>query len=276
MSLTFNRSIVAFSRTKNEDVERLVPIQLACPRTGKPTLYLHDVERGVLYELQKVVGPGRKACWLMDNQLHKDGSIQFISPIDPLFIALPILHRAREHSEGKFRTIDDMFGCEQDMQHQKLLDLAGFEAQLAHICDIRDVSPELRAYRVNDDKVLVWLMKKMERLLPAIPSLITDDIKEDQKQDVYRQEAVYLLAKYIPESQLKTLLQHLGIEEIKEETADITSYFVDNTASYFKASPSMPKAHDDGNTPKKPETPRSLAKVNTRGMKPLTSFFKKK
>ncbi|CDS13117.1 hypothetical protein LRAMOSA05300 [Lichtheimia ramosa] len=276
MSLTFNRSLVAFSRTNNDDVERLIPIQLACPRTGKPTLYLRDAERGVLYELQKVVGPGRKACWLIDNQLHKDGSIQFISPIDPLFIALPILHRAREQSQGKFRTIDDIFGSEQDMQHQKLLDLANFEAQLAHICDTRDVTPELRAYRLDDDKVLVWLVKKMERLLPAIPSLVTDDIKEDQKQDVYRQEAVYLLAKYISESQLKALLQHLGIEEIKEETTDIASYFVDNTASYFKASPSMPKAQENENTPKKPETPRSLAKVNTRGMKPLTSFFKKK
>lgn len=31
--------------------------------------------------------------------------------------------------------------------------------------------------------------------------------------DVYRQEAVYLLAKYVSESQLKTLLQHLGYRE---------------------------------------------------------------
>ncbi|KAI7876064.1 hypothetical protein K492DRAFT_210589 [Lichtheimia hyalospora FSU 10163] len=276
MSLTFNRSLVAFSRSKNEDVEQLAPIQLACPRTGKPSLYLHDAERGMLYELQKVVGPGRKACWLIDDQLHKDGSIQFISPIDPLFIALPILHRAREQSEGKFRTIDDIFGCEQDMQHQKLLQLANFEVQLAHVCDTRDVTSDLRAYRLNDDKVLVWLTKKMERLLPTTPFLVTDDIKEDQKQDVYRQEAVYLLAKYIPESQIKALLQHLGIEEIKEETADIATYFVDNTASYFGVSHSMPKAPEVANTPKRPETPRSLAKVNTRGMKPLTSFFKKK
>ena len=67
-----------------------------------------------------------------------------------------------------------------------------------------------------------------------------------------------------------------SIEEIKEEAADMATYFVDNTASYFGASPSMPKAPEVANTPKRPETPRSLAKVNTRGMKPLTSFFKKK
>ena len=99
-----------------------------------------------------------------------------------------------------------------------------------------DVTSDLRAYRLNDDKVLAWLTKKMERLLPTIPFLITDDIKEDQKQgtfplgyceppslylmvylyalflDVYRQEAVYLLTKYIPESQFKALLRHLGYE----------------------------------------------------------------
>lgn len=153
-------------------------------------------------------------------------------------------------SQGKFRTIDDIFGSEQDMQHQKLLDLANFEAQLAHICDTRgkwldwiqftetdvksrrhprvaSISPWRRqsigVAREKDGTPTAcnpipcdWRYKRRSetRYIFSWDLIPTFDIPDVYLialfLDVYRQEAVYLLAKYISESQLKALLQHLG------------------------------------------------------------------
>lgn len=91
------------------------------------------------------------------NMIWVDGVIRFISPLDPLFMALPILEQASK--EGKFRSLDDIFSREnvkieivmdekvdQDMfaeEYSKPIDvhrlttIPGLKEQLAHLCDVK-------------------------------------------------------------------------------------------------------------------------------------------
>ncbi|KAI9276975.1 ribonuclease H2, subunit B [Phascolomyces articulosus] len=292
--MTNNTKFIALTTANRHDLESLTPIHLPSPQTGQSTLYLHDNDHQHIYEVQRVTGVGRKTSWLIDDILYKDGTMRHITHVDPLFIALPILENARKESDDKFRILDDIFSFNQDENNLAyLLRLKGFQEQLTHLCDTQEVAQDMHVYRLNDQKALTWLQKKVDQLVPKfdtislLKSSITEDLEkattEEEKQDVYRQEATYLLSKYLNESWFTALLKHLGLKEIEvdQEMGDITNYFTGSTSTYFKASQTSTSNSTSAETgppakKRKPEVPRSLAKVNTRGMKSLTSFFQKK
>ena len=90
--------------------------------------------------------------------------------------------------ESKFRTLDDIFSIEAGSAHY-LLRLNGFQAQLAHLCDIQrkaailllqrarhlifffykyvELSSDMHVYRFNKEKALEWLQRKVNQLVPS-------------------------------------------------------------------------------------------------------------
>lgn len=96
---------------------------------GTVAMYLTDRSNTKIFELQKVSGCGRKASWMIDHSLYKgtfslhrehimpcwslnfsstDGSLYLVSPVDPLYISLPILERARNkagHQQHELHTL---------------------------------------------------------------------------------------------------------------------------------------------------------------------------
>ncbi|KAI8145087.1 Ydr279p protein family-domain-containing protein [Fennellomyces sp. T-0311] len=246
-----NTKFVALTHAKYQHLESLTPIQLPCPQTGQSTLYLHDDDDRQLFEIQRVTGVGRKTSWLINDTLYKDGTMRHITHVDPLFIALPLLEQAQK-LESKFRTLDDIFSMD-DNNALYLLRLHGFQAQLAHLCDVQEIASDMHVYRFNDEKALSWLQKKVNQLVPsfeAVPllsSLIAEEVEkastEQEKSDLYRQEAVYLLSRYLNPAWLKALLESLELKEIEvePEMGDITNYFTGSVGAFMKPSgPSKP------------------------------------
>ncbi|KAG2223947.1 hypothetical protein INT45_009399 [Circinella minor] len=136
--MTNNTKFVALTHSNHHDLESLTPIQLPCPQTGRSSLYLHGDDHQHIYEIQRVTGVGRKTSWLIDDILYKDGTMRHITHVDPLFIALPILENARKQTDDKFRLLDDIFSSNNDENKTSyLLQLNGFQQQLAHLCDIK-------------------------------------------------------------------------------------------------------------------------------------------
>ncbi|ORZ00259.1 ribonuclease H2, subunit B [Syncephalastrum racemosum] len=281
-----SKTFVAFTQAGN-DLREVQKLNLPCPRTGDLTTCLYDDSSKRLYDLQTVKGPGRKCCWLINDAFIQDGTIHYITPMDPLYIALPILERGRNssnESEGRFRMLDDLLSNENEQASDigRLEKVDQFVAQLDHLCEKKEIAKDMYAYRLDDKKALAWLQKKVEHLvqrLPQIapPSTFTDDPKDKEELDkCYKQEAIYLLAKYLSHSWFLKLLDSYGLEQIKDEAdkSEISSYFDNDPQVYMRSN--MSKENVEIPTKKAktgPAVPRSLAKVNTKGMRTLASMW---
>lgn len=157
----------------------MTELYLPCPRSNRRSVYFHN-DKGKLYEVQKVTGPGRKSAWLLDTDIYKgmsyilmrkkqfidnpflllDGAVRFITSLDPLFMALPILDEVYKKDDKKFKTLDDIFSREnvkleivgtetlddegitndeysKPIDVHRLTNIPGFTQQLAHLCDVQ-------------------------------------------------------------------------------------------------------------------------------------------
>ncbi|CAO3617138.1 unnamed protein product [Cunninghamella blakesleeana] len=271
------KHLVAFTNIK-ERVQSLLPISLPCPRTGKLSTFLYHEPTLQLYEISKVT-QGRKSCWLVEDTIYIDGAIHFISRVDPLFIALYLLEQ-QNAKEQQFRTVDDLF---EESDFHRIVNNT-LSKQLFHLCDTQKIAQDMYVYRFNQEKSLQWLKQKVDLFLshlentPVFKSEL-NDIEEDKKKEYCIRESIYVFAKYLTINWIDKLFESY---EIKQEDPIVESMaLVENQPSvddYFKLV-GKAKVDDTMETPAKkikPAVPRSLAKVNTKGMAPLTSFFKAK
>lgn len=192
-------------------------------------VYFHN-HLNQLFEIQKVTGPGRKSSWSINDAIYKgkkknlifffhsliclylDGAVRFISPIDPLFVCLPILEKAS--LDNQFRTLDDVFtrenveieGEDGEMDIHRLANIVPIE-QLAHVCDSKDVG--VAVYRLNNDLVLDWLVKKVDRLI-VNASFVKTFKQTGLEQEHLKLDAVYTLANYLTNTWFTKLLDKLG------------------------------------------------------------------
>ncbi|KAI8979070.1 ribonuclease H2, subunit B, partial [Mycotypha africana] len=194
------------------DVDNLKELYLPNPRSSIRSVYLYN-DKGRLYEVQKV--SNGRSSWLLDSHLYKDGGVRFITPVDPLLIALPIFQNAFQQDKNEFKTLDDIL-CRQNILEQKraqpldvhrLINISGFIEQLAHICDMQEIAPAFFAYRLNEKSVLTWLEKKVDRLLnnPTFKAYFT----ENEDENTVKLEAVYTLSNYLNRQWFEKLLDKL-------------------------------------------------------------------
>ncbi|KAL0084462.1 ribonuclease H2, subunit B [Phycomyces blakesleeanus] len=290
---------VVFTHNRDQDLNDLTPLQLPCPRSGKWITYLYN-DKHELFELQQVTGPGRKTCWMIDNTIHKNGKFRLLTPMDPLFIALPLLEQARENTSnsGNFRKLDDIFSSEnilndidEDIKmtvkntglHQ-LSDISGLKEGIKHLCDTQDVGEgAFFVYRFNDQKALDWLRKKVDVLvdnfstIPVLLDAVEDELEsvndKTDKTSVFQRESINILARYLKQAWRQKLLDSYNlIEEVKEVeqyTAQDSTH--QSPSAFFKSASTKTEVVVPPKKTKKSEDQRKAAK-NTR---PLTSFFTK-
>jgi ribonuclease H2 subunit B len=90
-----------------------------------------------LFELQ-VLNGNLNSSWFIDDVIHKDGSLYVATPIDPLFLLLPLLVQHRKKSadyRGYFCTLEQILSqteCDID-QTSLLMKLKNLNPSL--ICD---------------------------------------------------------------------------------------------------------------------------------------------
>ncbi|KAI9096502.1 Ydr279p protein family-domain-containing protein [Phlyctochytrium arcticum] len=160
---------ICIGRNPDDDgIEGSVPvlIQLPHPRTGQASCYIIRPSEPCLLEVQQA--DGKAHSWFISNYVQADGSFYTFSPMDPLFLLLPILEKHREkttETAGRFLSLDDLLHDEICTSLAKLADIPTLGHRLHSISDTSTVPSGDVFYRLNDEKVVAWLQAKAKKLL---------------------------------------------------------------------------------------------------------------
>ncbi|KAJ3148051.1 Ribonuclease H2 subunit B [Geranomyces michiganensis] len=265
--------------------ESPVLLQLPHPRTDQEVYFLLRAQEPCLLEIQKTDANG-KHSWFVNDAVQKDGSLYALSPFDPLLLLLPILQAKRRKTAecaGAFLSLDDILYDAARPNLARLSDvIPDLEGKLETVCDVTAPTPDMRFWKLCDEKVVAWLKSKVDRVVARFPSYallaaLAAAEKEMEGKLVLesrRHVAIRLLGDTLAPEWVAMLKESYGLGET------ITSEYV-----YFDNVVKRPLAacngagEDKGVAAKKPKLTigqRSLAKANKEGMKNIASFFTKK
>ncbi|KAF9937880.1 Ribonuclease H2 subunit B [Mortierella alpina] len=259
-----------------------ISILLPNPSSGLPSRYV--IQDGQLYELQASDSEGLRS-WFIEDTIQSDGSLYLITPMDPVFMFIPILDIMRQktqNTEGRFLILEDIFESDQYASLRQLTQLQHIERDLRLVCEVRD-SSALKTFRLDDAKVMSWLKRKVDALVnkfemvPALRNSIayTEALPEACRSEAITQASLRIVSAYLSDSwatELSAEYQFPELDKLESRTQ------LPSSADFGKRGMDLdeePKAKDV-KKPKMSVGQRKLAKASTAGMKPLSSFFAKK
>ncbi|KAK3025997.1 hypothetical protein RJ639_042154, partial [Escallonia herrerae] len=109
-------------------------LSLRHPKTGNATCYLFS--NGIVQEIHWFKQSYRS--WFLGDYICEDGSLYAATPIDPVFILLPIYDEARlkkGNDPGKFRQLDEILFIHGYPEYQQLSAIA--ENIMEVVCDLK-------------------------------------------------------------------------------------------------------------------------------------------
>ncbi|PQQ21959.1 ribonuclease H2 subunit B [Prunus yedoensis var. nudiflora] len=124
--------IAADTAETGNDVGQL--LSLRHPKSGNSMCCL--LVNGVLQELNWF--KQSYTSWFLGDYVAEDGGLYSATPVDPVFILLPIFEEARMKKgddPGKFRLVDEIIFVEGYPRYQKLLSIA--ENCMQAVCEIK-------------------------------------------------------------------------------------------------------------------------------------------
>ncbi|KAG0243674.1 Ribonuclease H2 subunit B [Actinomortierella wolfii] len=262
-----------------------ITILLPNPRSGYPARYA--IQNGQLLEIQKIDSEGCRS-WFIHETVQSDGSLFLMTPIDPIFMFIPILEIMRQQtseSQGRFITLDDLFDSDQYTSLRHLAHLNHVEKYLSLICEVRDSG--MRTYRLDDNKVMLWLKKKVENVVSKFSTskaLVESVSYAESLPDECRQEAITmnslrLVCAYLNGTWATKLSAEYSFPELdKMESrapapATIAEFTTKRTSSMDIDEDLAIAAPKETKKPKLTPGQRKLAKASKAGMKPISSFF---
>ncbi|VVB12302.1 unnamed protein product [Arabis nemorensis] len=190
-------------------------LTLRHPKSENGTCYLFN--NGMLQELQWF--KQSYGSWFLGDYISQDGSLYMATPVDPVFILLPIFDEARMkkgEDPGKFRQVDEILFVEGYPGYQLLLSLA--EKCMDVVCQTQEVG-SMKFYRLDNSKVLAWLSCKVCCLKKTLPELDKNYAAQDEKQTLV--DAVSIVGEYVKtDPWLKLLYDHLGLEFVDPTTKE--------------------------------------------------------
>lgn len=153
-------------------------LALAHPRGGSPTQYLLTPS-GHFCELQSFRPSGSKyGSWFIEQKVVSDGLLYVASPMDPKFLLLPVLEK---HGAAHFSPLEQILAAEADGLYMPLRTCQRLE--LHRMCDVNDqLGDDMILYRLNPEKVLTWLVSKVERTKRALVML--ESAREGQNNGI--------------------------------------------------------------------------------------------
>ncbi|CAF2130496.1 unnamed protein product [Brassica napus] len=241
-------------------------LTLRHPKSENGTCYLFSNE--MLQEIQWF--KQSYGSWFLGDYISQDGSLYMATPVDPVFILLPIFDVARMkkgEDPGKFRQLDEILFVEGYPEYQHLLPLA--EKSMQIVCQTQEVG-SMKFYRLDNSKVLAWLTCKVNCLKKTLPELDKNYAAQGEKQTLV--DAVSIVGEYLKtEPWLKLLYDHLGLEFVdptmKETNTENLPYANENKMEYSNSS--QEKANKKTG---KPGKQTKQAKVET-GSKNIRDMF---
>lgn len=214
-------------------------LRLPHPRTGLPSLFLpyqlrdgSDATSPAILEVQTVAPPDTRS-WFVGEEVVSDGRLLVMTPIDPIFLLIPILGAtvSQEGGQANYRPADDIFeeaamklaeashssGSQDPSFTVAPDDIMTFGAldctvqAMRRICDTKEITAEITVFRYSQERLLEQLTKKVAALATPriteisrslIRGLARNELMEDKHEELLilgrTQLACDLLAQYLP------------------------------------------------------------------------------
>ncbi|KAH9931096.1 ribonuclease H2, subunit B [Epithele typhae] len=295
-------------------VTELRLLKLLHPRTGTLSLFLPYTSpnnaKSTILEVQSVSPPNRRS-WFMQNEVQEDGKLLIMTPIDPIFLLIPLIHATQSvDGPGLFRPFDEVFedalskmkssakGDEEEGRRITLTDdmsilasLSCVHAAMGRICDHKDIGHDILVYRYSAERTLEYLRSKVSRLsqqsVSELSSTLTrqfarDGLLEDGKDELLeaarKKAACELLSHYLPREvydQLVASYDFSGLDEyvkgIKAETMALASANM-NTVEARESRGSVNKVMDEDKKRKAPKTSAGVEKLKKVNIKGMAKL----
>lgn len=218
-------------------------LRLPHPRTGLPSLFLpyqlrqaagdgSDARSSTILEVQTVAPPDTRS-WFVGEEVVSDGRLLVMTPIDPIFLLIPILGAtvSQEGGQANYRPADDIFeeaamklaeaSHSSGSQDPSFIvapdDIMTFGAldctvqAMRRICDTKEITAEITVFRYSQERLLEQLTEKVAALATPgiteisrslIRGLARNGLMEDEHEELLilgrTQLACDLLAQYLP------------------------------------------------------------------------------
>ncbi|KAF9426573.1 hypothetical protein BGZ94_006339 [Podila epigama] len=172
---TVSQQRICIAPTVPAHVSNPISVLLPNPTSGLPSRYI--IQDGKLFEMQMASAEGIRS-WFVGDTIQSDGSLYIITPMDPIFMCIPILDIVRQKktqeqgpngSEGRFLILGDIFESDQYTSLRHLAQVDNMEACLAQICTVQHTS--FKTFRLDDELVMIWLKKKVDHLVKNFESI---------------------------------------------------------------------------------------------------------
>ncbi|KAL3501462.1 hypothetical protein ACH5RR_035911 [Cinchona calisaya] len=248
-------------------------LSLRHPKSGNKACYLY-VDGGLLelHWFKQSYG-----SWFLGDYVSEDGRLYTATPVDPVFILLPIFEEARmkkEDDTGKFRQLEEIIYVQGYPGYQQLASIA--EQSMQIVCDFREIG-STKFFRLNDTKVLSWLCYKVHQLRQVLPTLDKNYAAQTQKATLV--DAVSIIGEYLKEepwlnllcSNLKLSLQ----DEVRSQATGILPFSTDSGPASFD--PIQDKAGIEKKTTRNGRlTKKAKVEKNTQNIKDMFSRASRK
>ncbi|KAK7410330.1 hypothetical protein VNO78_01034 [Psophocarpus tetragonolobus] len=182
-------------------------ILLRHPKSGNATQYLFV--NGMLQELQWF--KNMYGSWFLGDYITEDGRLYLSTPIDPVFVMLPIFEEARmkkgDDDLGRFRQLDEILFIDGYPEYMQLMSVV--ENCMQVVSEVKEVRSS-KFFRLDDSKVLHWLCYKVCQLKQTLPKLDKNYAVQSEKDTLI--DAVSILGEYLKEEPwLRLLCNHLKL-----------------------------------------------------------------
>ncbi|KAJ1974102.1 hypothetical protein H4R33_006864 [Dimargaris cristalligena] len=266
-------------------------LQLPHPSTGEPHLFYQQGPQ--LCELNAVAFNHEKS-WFVDNAVQSDGTLHLMTPVDPLYILLPILeinNQNRDGFDGVYMMADDLLESPEFPDIAYLRTLPQLWDQLRLLCDVKQITADESVYRLSEKKATDWLVSKVEAVCETLSTypdyhhvnkhvFFLDNAANPGYMEKKKQLIVDMIGEYLNNTWLERLLDRYNnfaeLEALKNRSGPQYNA-QERPEDYASKGPRPTKVDQQGPAKKAKMTPavRKLAKADTKGMKSMLCFFKK-
>ncbi|CAD5185604.1 unnamed protein product [Musa acuminata subsp. malaccensis] len=190
-------------------------LSLRHPQSGKPACYL--LREGYLQELHWF--KQSYGSWFLGDYACEDGSLYISTPIDPIFVLLPIFEEARmkkASDQGVFRQLDEILYVDGYPGYQHLFSVA--KDTMNMVCEVKEIGSS-KFFRLDNSRVLAWLCCKVQHLKATLLELDKNYTAQEEGETL--KDVISILGEYVKdEPWLMLLCSHLklDIEETHKET----------------------------------------------------------
>lgn len=265
-------------------------VKLRHPALNQPTMFVFSP--GNLTVQEVLTFDENKRSWFIDDNVKSDGKLHLSTPIDPMFLILPYLRQSQQA-----QPLEQCLWDEDFPETSRLIQCQNLNLTL--IAD-RKGDESIQAYKFNEEKTLIWLQKKVERVAEVLKqkgihvsqgATSATYIKSTKFENIsevdYLKYAHGIVSEYLAEDLSSKLAHHLNLSHETEnkkrklsspkETVDEKKSKKDTTEN---ESILKPKVSDSTKLEKPQKTTVSKKELSRQkaaaGSKSITNFFKKK